>query len=151
MIDISSLSTEELDALSKDVKQRQYELEDSSFDEFFQSKDFEYLCKVNSLLMQEQDIEITITVPTLVSVAGNKDETRIDVIASDKGSLVKKAKMREALSQDPTVKRMQQTALQAQIIFDEKMNEFIDKYDLKRGNAWCRIINRISLVKQNRR
>lgn len=151
MIDICELSVEELETLCRDIRQRQYELADNVFEEFFQSKDFEYLCKVYSLLTQEKDFEITITVSALVSLSYNKDEARIDVIARDKESLVRDSKMKEALSKDPEIKKMQKTVLKANAIFDEKMHEYIAKYNLHEASASCRIINKINGLKLKRR
>ena len=99
------------------------------------------MCEINANRMQEQDIEITITVRALVSVASFKEETRTDIIAKDKYDLIRNAKMIDALNKEPEVQKMQTAALMAEVLFDEKMHEFVDKHKLNRPQAWCSIVN----------
>lgn len=145
-MDISTLTLEEIRALSDDLKQREYELTELAFERFFQSEDFKHLCKISAAKMQEKLIEVTVTVPVLVSVATFKEETRIDIIARDKESLIANSKMIEVLDSKPEVQKMRSAALEADSLFDAKVHEFIDKYELNPALAWMKIVNRISRV-----
>ena len=147
-MDVSNLSEQELTDLSKKIKDREYEMTQKSFDDFYETDDFKWLCQINSCRMQEQNVEITVTVRALVSVSSFKDETRTDIIASDKGDLIARANMIDALNQKPAVQKMQTSALKAEALFDIKMHEFVDKHKLDRALAWMKITNEMGRRKK---
>ena len=148
-MDISNLTKKELADLAKNIRDREYELVQKKFDDFYKTDDFQYLCWLNEQRWQEQNIEITVTVRALVSVnASDKKKIDTNIIASDKEDLIRKSKMIDALLQTTEAQAMQSKALDAERLFKEKKSEFIDKYDLDRMHAYCAIINEMNRRKK---